>query len=152
MKLQALVDTFSQPKTAAEKTVEKTASSVTTLDAAIGEVLDALSSTKTASAESPVAALTKLASEVATVDREGEIKHAQIMGSAFADGFVARLDQYQTAAEKVASAQPSRAELEKQAEATYAETYNDTVREIHKVAAEHFLEGYEATRRAAQQG
>lgn len=58
---------------------------------------------KTASQMPPVEDLAKLAADVSTAEHEATTKEAMAYGAAVADGFVARLAQYQDAAAKVAS-------------------------------------------------
>jgi hypothetical protein len=69
----------------------------------------------------PITDLTKLAAETAATEHEALVKEAQLYGAAVADGFMARISQYNEAAEKVASQQhavaalPDTRHLEKQA-------------------------------------
>lgn len=145
---------------AAAPAAEKTASvSSTALVAALNEAL--ASTEKTASA-APVASPTddvmKVAQEIANAEKEAALKEAQILGAAFADSAIARLDEWnKTAAEmlvnggteKVSSSQleeaalmgykQAQADLEKEAEESYVKGYNDTVEAIHKTAAVEFL-------------
>lgn len=46
----------------------------------------------------PVNDVMKVAAELAATEQEANIKHAQVMGAAFADAFVARLGQWETKA------------------------------------------------------
>lgn len=65
---------------------------------------------KTASAAgSPVADVQKLASEVLGAEHEALVKEAQLYGASVCDGFMARLAQYDAAAQKIASEQMSSA-------------------------------------------
>lgn len=119
---------------------------------------------------SPVADVMKVAEELAASEQEANIKHAQVMGAAFADAFVARLNVWNVkAAElnaqapqppaaasyaKIAHEDPAlvaqaqslgysqtKAALEKQAEDAYAAGFNDTVELIHKTASVEFIKG-----------
>jgi len=122
-------------KTAAVATGDKSASSEKAATASTGEKLKAALREVTASAAqpapqekqaaaagSPIEGLTKIAEQVTSAEQEAIIKEANLYGAAVADGFVARLAQYQTAADKVAAAQPAAPEVvrtqEKQAAAT----------------------------------
>lgn len=61
---------------------------------------------KTASAAgSPVADVQKIASEVLGAEHEALLKEAQLYGASVCDGFMARLAQYDAAAQKIASEQ-----------------------------------------------
>jgi hypothetical protein len=100
--------------------------------------------TKTASHTAPIEDLTKLAADVAASEHEAMTKEAMHYGASVADGFVARLAQYQEAAAKL---QPSVAE--KQAAwapnavdgsfEKFASENPDLVREAHDL-------GYEQTK------
>lgn len=134
---------------------------------------------KTASetpAKSPVDDVMKVAQELAGAEKEAAIKEAQILGAAFADSAIARLNEWnKTAAEMLVSApaattvpssdfgkfaqdnqalvqqaaklgyEQAKAELEKQAEESYVQGYNDTVETIHKTAALEFLKAASIT-------
>lgn len=155
MNLQSILNSLDET-TAAPAPATKTAAAAPAsrdLQAALSEAVTAVEQAKTASHQpSPVSDLQKLAAEVAQTDRDGELKLARQMGTAMADGFMERLETYKTAAanvEKTAAAEyEKQAALEKHAEEVYVETYNNTVRAIHKTAAEHFLAGYQAIEQA----
>jgi hypothetical protein len=129
---------------------------------------------KTASAQSPVADLAKLAADVAGAEHEAATKEAQLYGAAVADGFMARLAQYEAASTKVAAAAPAAptgdsfekfaaenpdivkeahdlgyastmTDLHKLAEAAYTKGYNETVEQIYKVACDSFVNGFKDT-------
>lgn len=59
--------------------------------------------TKTASQVSPIEDLAKLAADVSSAEHDAMIKEATTYGAAVADGFVARLAQYQDAATRIAA-------------------------------------------------
>lgn len=61
---------------------------------------------KTASAQSPVEDLTKIAADLSKAEHEAITKEAQLYGAALCDGFMARAAQYKEAAEKAAAAAP----------------------------------------------
>ena len=158
---------------------EKTASVVSTPTASTGEkaasitgerlkaALHEATSKQTTLAEkkasnAPIADLTKLANETATLEHAALVKEAQVYGAAVCDGFMARLAAYNDAAEKVAAQQvavPAHLEkqaaslgfsttmnqIEKLAEAAYAQGYNDTVEQIYKLAHDSFVNGYQHT-------
>lgn len=125
---------------------------------------------KQASAHSPVEDLTKIAADLSRSEHESLVKEAQHYGAAVADGFMARLAQYNAAAdqqptktasadslEKFASENPqlmkdaaqvgydtTQNQLEKLASASYNAGWNTTVQEIHKLATESFVAGFKA--------
>jgi hypothetical protein len=75
-----------------------------TLQAALKEATAPdLVATKTASQTSPVEDLAKLAADVSATEGQAITKEAQMYGAAVADGFVARLAQYQEASSKLAA-------------------------------------------------
>ena len=106
------------------------------------------------------------------MDRDGEIKHASLVGTAMADAFVARMGQYEGAAASVGSQKVAEdaSELAKFAsenpemfrlavgqgyndanslmnkvgQDVYNQAYAAEVQEIQKTAALHFLAGYSA--------
>lgn len=69
------------------------------VDSAIEGVLSSIGTMKTAAAaESPINTLTKMAEQVATIDHEAEVKHAQLVGRAMGAGFISELNDYSKAA------------------------------------------------------
>lgn len=64
-------------------------------------------STKTAGQASPLDDLTKLAASVVADEHAATLKEAQLYGAAVCDGFVARLAQYNEAAQKTAAILPA---------------------------------------------
>ncbi len=101
-------------------------------------------STKTAGQASPLDDLTKLAASVVADEHAATLKEAQLYGAAVCDGFVARLAQYNEAAQKTAAALPA----VKTAAAAgagvddfdkFASANPDIIREAHDL-------GYEQTR------
>lgn len=85
-----------QTKTASAQPQGTDKSSV---DSAIESVLATMGTQKTASSEeSPVNTLVKLAEQTAAIDKEAEVKHAQLVGRAMASGFVSELNDYSKAA------------------------------------------------------
>jgi hypothetical protein len=160
--------------------VTKTASEATKSEAARADLMGALerakeatksASAKTAGAKPAVSELNKIASDLADAKDAALRKEAELYGSCVADGFVARLSQFQestkTAAvevdsiEKLAAAYP---ELVKQAIEfghnnavenlaqdpeflkSAAAGYNDTMKEIEKTASDCFDRGYNDAR------
>jgi hypothetical protein len=142
-------------------TQEKTAAETQTrLKAALAEVTAVTPATEKKASNTPVADLTKLAAETANAEHESLVKEAHLYGAAVADGFMARLGQYNDAAEKVASQQPAgvsprlekqaaelgfattMGQMEKLAGAAYVKGYNETVEQIYKVAHTCFVGGY----------
>lgn len=143
----------------------KTASdTAAVLKAALHEATAApAATTEKKAASAPIADLNKLASDAANSEHEALVKEAQLYGAAVADGFMARIAQYNDAAEKVASQAPQAAppdtrQLEKQAAdlgyqatlgqmdklagAAWSAGYNDTVKQIYTLAHHNFVEGY----------
>jgi len=178
------IDRILQGLRETQKPSEKTASAASTPAAksevtnplvnAMNEALAAAPSTQKTAAEAPVANpvndVMKLAADMAKTENEAMVKQAQVMGAAFADTVVARLEEWRKTAaalptiEKIATGDPefdkfaaenpaiikeastagypiNRAGLEKMAEDNYVAGYNDTVVAIHKTAALEFLKG-----------
>lgn len=119
---------------------------------------------KVASEANPVNDLTKIASDLASADHEALVKEAEFYGAAVADGFMARIGQYEEAAAQLSGASEKTAsidvekiaaeavrgyidaktELEKQAAAQTAQQeqgYNDTLNAVEKVASAVFEQG-----------
>lgn len=96
---------------ATSKPAEKSATAQTAerLKAALAEATTPQSAEKQAAAPvaSPAADVQKLASEVLGAEHEALVKEAQLYGAAVCDGFMARLAQYDAAAEKVAAQAPA---------------------------------------------
>lgn len=153
--------TASVASPATPSTSEKTAAETQTrLKAALAEVTAVTPSNEKKASNTPVADLTKLAAETANAEHEALVKEAHLYGAAVADGFIARLGQYNEAADKVASQQPTgvspqlekqaaelgyattMGQMEKLAGAAYTQGYNDTVTQIYKVAHGCFVDGY----------
>lgn len=68
---------------------------------------EAEASTKTAAAASPLDQLTKLAASVVEDEHAATIKEANLYGAAVCDGFMARLAQYDEAAQRQAAVLPA---------------------------------------------
>lgn len=97
----------STPAPVAEKTAGDTPR-----DALVGAMNAALAAApavvKTAGEKSnPVADVMKVAEELAATEQEANIKHAQVMGAAFADAFVARLGRWETKAAELNAQAPN---------------------------------------------
>jgi hypothetical protein len=145
----------------------KTASRVSSVDAAINEALS--ETTKTASHSSPMGDLEKMASDVALANRQDEIGHVRKLANVFADSVVERLALHEQAAsqvleEKVAHMGITADEIAavralrenpgmlnkvasedmmmKEASDIWDETVAETVRGIHKSASWHWKVGY----------
>jgi hypothetical protein len=127
--------------------------------------------------EAPVNDLVKMAAEMVSIDRDGEVKHAQLVGAAMADAFVSRVSQWENAAgtaktaedtstqlEKFAAEQPAafnaavqqgysdaKTLIEKIGQDTYAQAYATETENIHKTAAMHFVAGWDAMEQAKAQ-
>ncbi len=121
--------------------------------------------TAAAAPTSPVGDLVKTAERIATAEHEALTKEAQMYGAAVCDGFMARMSQYNEAAEKVAASMPKtaaaqapvapaasdvsfdkfaaeNADLVKQA----AEVgYERTMGQLEKLAAAAYEKGYNET-------
>lgn len=123
--------------------------------ALVNALNDALSTEKVASEKSsPVADVMKVAEELASAEHDARIKEAQVMGAAFADAFVARLNVWQTKAAELNQTDPgllsqaqhmgyaqTKEALEEQAKVAYNQGYNDTVQAIHGAATNEFMKG-----------
>lgn len=70
--------------------------------AAINDALEQTENAKTASAHSAIEDLEKMAAEVASSHRGGEVEHAEKIGAAMADSFVRQIAAYEAASEKIA--------------------------------------------------
>ena len=70
--------------------------------AAINDALEQTENAKTASAHSAIEDLEKMAAEVASSQRGGEVEHAEKIGAAMADSFVRQIAAYEAASEKIA--------------------------------------------------
>ncbi len=153
------------PAKPVEKAATKTES--TKVAAAKTELVDALkraeaaATTKTAAAAAPAAPaadLQKIAADLAAADQEAIVKEANLYGAAVADGFMARLGQYEQAAgnEKVAAAPADVEKIAAEAVRGYVETqqqlkvaaaqefkrgYNDARQEIEKIASDVYGQG-----------
>jgi hypothetical protein len=110
MRLSQVLKSVREEKPATEKTAAASPaeSSGEKLKTALHEALlpsSAAAETKQAASTpaSPVEDLQKIASQVAASEQEALMKEAQFYGAAVADGFMARLSQYNEAAEKIAS-------------------------------------------------
>ena len=93
-----------------EKTGEEKSAAGPNVETARGELVKALDSTMTTSKTAEVAdptpvtdKVTKIASDLADSESEALTKEAHIYGAAVADGFMARIGQYEQAGTKVAS-------------------------------------------------
>ena len=130
-----------------------------------------------ATVASPVTDVMKVAQELAGAEKEAAVKEAQLLGAAFADAAVARMAEWNKTASQMgvtsvagntdfqsfAQANPAlvkqaaqlgydtaKADLEKQAEVSYVQGYNDTVDTIHKTAALEFLKAAAVTAQIIQ--
>lgn len=110
-----------------------------------------------AAAPTPKASLEKMAADAQRAEESQLIKQAQHMGAALADGFMERFAQYDAALGeiKVAAVSADPAQLQKVAQAAYAQAvqdmekkaaaeyeagYNDQLKEVHKIASDvHFI-------------
>lgn len=155
-------------KTAAEKKPETAPAAALTaaLDSALA---GGTGSEKTAAqvGAGPVADVMKVAEEIAASEKEAAVKEARMLGEAFADAAIARIEAWQKTAQAVvaqpaqpAVAQPppallkqaaeigyrqTQAELEKLAAAEYERGWNDTVTAIYKTAADEFAKAAQLT-------
>jgi len=91
------------------------------LKTALQQAMNTLPVKEAAVANSPVNDLEKIAAEVVNTEHQALIKEAQIYGVASADAFMARLSQYNEAAEKLASQQKTAAPTLQLPEKTAAE-------------------------------
>lgn len=126
-------------------------------DALVGALSTALAaaplSEKTASDKNagPVADVMKVAEELAATEQEANIKHAQVMGAAFADSFVARLGQWQTkAAELLTTPAPAAPAAPAPASANTPPTYAKFAHENPGIIAQTQQLGYDQTKAALE--
>lgn len=160
--LNALADDGTNTKTAADAHGAPTAEGTNPLTAALDSALAEVGSTKTASAATtpgtPTGDLTKIASRLASAEKEALVKEAELYGAAICDGFMARMGQYETDAGvgmgKVAS---SNEVVTEEAFSKFASEnptlvkqamelgYRETRKQLEKVANDAYTEGYEKT-------
>ncbi len=121
---------------------EKVSAAETDLVNALNNALTSATA-KTASVEGDSSATTellKVASDLATADREGLMKEAELFGGAFADGCMSRLAQYDAAAladpSKTASAPENTASFDKWAQENPAEFQRNFEAGYKEAAAE----------------
>lgn len=143
-----------QTKVASEAapTPSARAAAPSTTQAVQAAVHEALTPTAKVASEGlpPAATLTKLAGDVAGLEKQARVQEANLIGRAICDGFMSQLAVY----EKVAAVQEAPAPggptlAEKQAaEAAWQSEYNETVGQIQKLAAEHYAYGHELAREA----
>jgi hypothetical protein len=161
MELSQILNSLSggSEKTASDNTQSKSSRS---LESALDRALNSPMS-KTASVRGnsgPVEDLTKIASRLATAEQEALIKEAELYGAAVCDGFMSRMNDYDTSSiktagyygeddfEKFASHNPdlarhamelgyreTKAELEKIAQVAYTQGYSDTMQGFSKEAS-----------------
>jgi len=123
---------------------EKTSAAEQDLVNALNTALAGTAEKTAAENTSATSELLKVAGDLATADREGLIKEAELFGGAFADGCMSRLAQYDAAplaGEKTASAGISNEEFEKWASENPAEFkenfeagYKEAAAELQKQA------------------
>ena len=90
----------------------------------------------------------KVAENLAGMDKEAELRHAEMMGAAFADAAISRFASYD-AQVKVAEAQQMGQYpqyIEKTAEEEYVEGFQDGVEQVKLAAADEFAKGSYETR------
>ena len=173
--VRATQTTPTAEKTAAEKPAAPVSAPHTALNDAMKSAVAATEKTaaeKVASA--PVNDVLKIASELAASEKEVMIKEAQMLGAAFADAAIARVDAWKKTASvvEVAPATPTtdpefskfaaenpemlkqakelgyqvtRDGINKMADDAYTQGYNDTVASIHKTASLEFLKAASTT-------
>jgi hypothetical protein len=162
----------------AEKTAATHSTLISALNEALStEGKTAAVAEGTSATTSPLADVMKVAQELAGAEKEAAVKEAQLLGAAFADAAVARMAEWNKTASQMgvtrdtsntdfqsfAQTNPdlvkqaaqlgydtAKADLEKQAEASYVQGYNDTVDTIHKTAALEFLKAAAVTAQLIQ--
>lgn len=134
------------PAPAAARAPGPTASSA--VAAAVTEALSAGATKVASEAGAPAATLTKLAGEVAALEKQARVQEGNLIGRAICDGFMAQLGVYEKVAAEMqgAGADAARAEAEKQA--AWNREFADTEAQIEKTAAQHYLLGLELAREA----
>ncbi len=176
MQIQSLLSNLGGAKLPAGQTKEASApqapASNPSLQAAMKDVIDTVGQTKVAAAGDNLAdTLTKEAQALAAADDEAFVRRSKLGGAAFAEEALAtftRAGQAADAVMKQASADldPRTIELArmvqtdperflKEAQAGYLaqrgtsdDAVKQKVRQIHKIATAHYLEGYDALNRA----
>lgn len=139
------------PSSTNEGSSEKTAAASATgekLRTALREVNASLSTApaeKTAATASPIADLMKTASSVASAEHEALVKEAQLYGAACCDGFMARLSQYNEAADKLGSQQPTKTAALALAPAANDESFDKFASENPDLVKEAAELGYQTT-------
>jgi hypothetical protein len=173
MRIETILAGLKQEPKPPAKAPEKTAADKADPAAPPREALLAALSTALAGTEkraeaapsaSPVDDIMKTAAEILAADKEAAAKEASVLGQAFGDACVARLDTWLKHAQDLLSSSPApgsatpealkeaavagyrttRAELEKSAQSEYDHGWNDTVEVIYKAAAEEFVKGAQA--------
>jgi hypothetical protein len=162
-------------KTASDKTTvapaateTKTASTGNPLEAALKSALNEVNVKTASDKTSPVDDVMKVASEMADAEKEAALAEAKLLGAAFADAAVARFSEWnqKTAGLQAPAAAPSapaaastdlikqaeqvayeraKLEMEKQANELYTKGFNDTVEQIHSIAAGEFMKAAHLT-------
>lgn len=107
---------------------------------------DAEASTKLAAPASPIDDLTKLAASVVADEHEATVKEAQLYGAAVCDGFMARLAQYDAAAQKHAGVAPEKIASAVSTTSVEADTFEKFASENPSLVREAHDLGYEQTR------
>lgn len=161
------------PAAEAPASVEKKAATNAALVNALNEALAPAQKTAAeAPASSPVNDVMKVASEIAQAEKEVAVKEAQLLGTAFADAAISRIAEWNKTAAAMLSANPgekvagaseellkqaaqagyeqAKRDMEKEAEESYVQGYNDTVEAIHKTASDEFLKAAALTRQIIQ--
>jgi hypothetical protein len=170
MRIEAILSGLKQEQKSADRQPEKTATDKIDPAAPPREALLAALNTALAGSEkraeaspaaSPVDDIMKTAAEILAADKEAAVKEAAVLGQAFGDACVARLDTWLKHAQDLLATPPAPghvtpenlkeaalagyrtayAELEKSAQGEYDRGWNDTVEVIYKAAAEEFVKG-----------
>lgn len=101
--------------------------------------------TKTAAQASPLDQLTKLAASVVEDEHAATMKEAQLYGAAVCDGFMARLAQYDEAAQKHAATLPS-TKIASSASASAVDDFEKFASDNPEIVREAHDLGYEQTK------
>jgi hypothetical protein len=159
--LAGIRETQNTSKTAAEKPAEKTASTTAPHAALDKAMQDAVAVTEKTAAEKqspgPVDDVMKIASDLASAEKEAMVKEAQMLGAAWADAAISRINAWREATKTAAveapvataSQDPSFAkfaaenpELIKQAQEL---GYDVTRQGLEKMADDAYVSGYNDT-------
>lgn len=152
MDLKSIFATNAAPKTASEAPANQrpATSAASAVNSAIQDALN--TQTKVASEQGPTAsALRDMAGQVSAFEKQARVQEAHLTGRAMCDGFMAQLGVYEKVAGEMAPSHTQyQVNYEAEKRAAWEQEYAETVGQIEKSAAEHYLAGYHAMLGALQ--